>query len=427
MNKFHFKNVSFDRKANSARLAYSIDDREFFEETITFENAPQAFDEETLGACLRLLHIACGVSYYKTYLPGEIVLENTALTEKEAEFFNLFYTKGLGEFAFRNSVSLNVRFPFSSEARPRRSGFKPKKQVVLPIGGGKDSIVSLDLLEKAGKDPVLFSVGLPRPIKDTIALSGKKSILVSRKISENLIELNKKPGVLNGHVPISGLIAFILACSSVIYDFSDAALSNERSADAANIRDVNHQWSKSLEFERAFGNLMTDVLPEFRYFSLLRPMSEIAIAKRFSACAKYHGVFTSCNRAFALDPSKRRESWCGACDKCRFVFLALAPFMEKQKLLAIFKTNPLDDISQKDGFLELLGLKDFKPFECVGEIRESVYAFSLLKQHPEWQNDAVVRAIDLNAPYDLKRLEKELFAPSSDHLIPKEYLDALSL
>ena len=82
--------------------------------------------------------------------------------------------------------------------------------------------------------------------------------------------------------------------------------------------------------------------------------------------------------------------WCGICPKCHFVFLALAPFMPKPRLVSIFGRNLLDDASQVPGYDALLEYQDHKPFECVGEGRESRAAMAALAKRPEWREDAIV-------------------------------------
>ena len=437
---FHFSRFFFDEENKTAHLCYAFNDEALtFEETICFHQAPSFRDEKQRQAfysCLRLLHLAAGISYYKAFLPEKIQVETTPLTKQEADFFNLFYTAGLGEFSYRNNISLKISFPFSDSALAAKTEIKLKKRIIVPVGGGKDSIVSIEALKSAGYSPVLFSVGLPRPIKETIEISGLPSILVSRQISPNLLNLNERSefyGTLNGHVPVTGIIAFILMASAVLYDFSDVALSNERSANVGNTekdgRIVNHQWSKSIEFEKAFRQLTANILPDFRYFSLLRPLSELAIAAAFAQTKKYDLIFTSCNKAFKLDKDKRLDRWCANCDKCRFVFLALAPFMEKEQLVKIFGRDMLDDLSQSRGYEELLGLSSFKPFECVGEIEESALAFLMLSDKPEWRNDAVVKALSAKVCQRYKEkqnsLLEKIFSVAEDHLIPEEYINVI--
>lgn len=438
VKSFHFTDRFYDEATKTAHLRYAFNDGAMtFEETVAFENAPVLTDgkrREALDLCLRLLHFAAGVSYYKLYIPDEIRLDNDEMTRAEAAFFDLFYSAGLGEFSFRNNVAPRISFPRSDAARAKTADVRLKKGTVVPVGGGKDSIVSIESLKSAGFSPVLFSVGLPRPIRETMETSGLPSVLVRRRISPDLIAANEQArGALNGHVPVTGVIAFILMCAAVLYDFTDAVLSNERSANVGNTekdgRVVNHQWSKSIEFERAFRALTRTVLPDFRYFSLLRPLSELAIASLFSKIGKYDAVFTSCNKAFKLDEHKRLDRWCADCDKCRFVFLALAPFMEKDRLVRVFGTDMLNDPAQIAGYRQLLGLDAFKPFECVGEIEESALALMALSDRAEWKNDAAVAALSpaVTAKYGNKKdfLIEKVFSLSDNHLIPEEYDDVV--
>ena len=432
---FRMTGFSFDDATSTATLSYAFDDAVFFDEKITFADAPAVPDDrkEALNDCLRLLHIAAGVSYYKAYIPPQIVVETGALTQKEADFFNRFYRNGLGEFSFKNKVVPPVRFTFDGQAVLKTHQTALTRRCVVPVGGGKDSVVTLETIKASGREPVLFSVNTPRPIRDTIAVSGCPSIRVMRTISPVLPELNdyaETCGVLNGHIPVTGVFAFVLMTAAVIYDFSDVLMSNERSANVGNTdfqgQMVNHQWSKSVDFENAFADLTAAVLPAFRYFSFLRPLSELMIAKKFAAMTAYDDAFTSCNKAFRLDPLTRIDRWCGDCDKCRFVFLAFAPFMEKDRLVKIFGRNPLNEETQIKGYRELMGLEGFKPFECVGEIEESAWAFAQIANRAEYKDDVVVKALRREAakiPYD----EKKLFTPSENHRIPQDYADALAL
>ena len=199
----------------------------------------------------------------------------------------------------------------------------------------------------------------------------------------------------------------------------------EKSANTGNLMqgtlNINHQWSKSFEFEQLFHQLTEHITPGFQYFSLLRPLSEVHIAALFAEkCASYFYDFTSCNKAFKLDLSQRLNHWCANCDKCRFVFLILAPFMDKEILVKVIGKNLLNDSSQIMGYQELLGLSGHKPFECVGEPQECCWAFNQLKHNPTWQNDCVIQK--LNAP-----LQASPFNISCQHFIPQEFVHVLEL
>ena len=150
-------------------------------------------------------------------------------------------------------------------------------------------------------------------------------------------------------------------------------------------------WSKGWAFESAFGaHLQSHVAADLQYYSLLRPLSELAVARQFAKTDRYDAHFSSCNRNFHILGERPTSRWCGVCPKCHFVFLALAPFVPKVRLVGIVGRNLLDDPAQTAGFDALLEYQDHKPFECVGEGRESRAAMAALAQRPEWREDALV-------------------------------------
>lgn len=442
INTFRFVGYRFDAENSEVSLDYAFDDAYRFCEKIKFHHAKTDLTAEELAAVdniLFFLHIACGISYYKAFVPGSLVIETGKLNKEQAAFFDKFYLKGLGEFCWRNRLNLNqtLKFPYDDTAsRIEASPLRLPDITAVPIGGGKDSNVVLETLKAHGEKVVCIAQGRPRPIRESIAVSGCDEIEFTRTIAPELIALNNQPGVYNGHVPITGVYAFCLALCAVLYGYDKVAMGNERSANVGNLlRDdnfeVNHQWSKSLEFEKDFNTFAQKyLLKNFTYFSMLRPLSELDIAGRFAKLTKYHQVFTSCNKAFKLDKEKRLERWCGDCDKCRFVFLALAPFMKKQALINAVGKNILSDENQLGGFEELLGLANHKPFECVGELEECAVAFYLLSQNDDWKNEFMVRELypRIEKKYGLEKLrawEKMVFTKSDNHCLPERFKDYL--
>jgi len=210
-------------------------------------------------------------------------------------------------------------------------------------------------------------------------------------------------------------------------------MSNEHSASAPNLRigdaEVNHQYSKSLEFEEDFSEyVQNNISPSIAYFSLLRPLSEIEIARRFAKSREYFRIFRSCNMAFRQSPAARGLGWCCDCPKCRFVFLALSPFVAKAELIGIFGHDLLSDETQRDGFAELCGLQEYKPFECVGEVTESAAVMSYLGNQPAWCDDPVVRQLHDRFPALRKRDPAEyraLFEAKHPHRVPESYMAML--
>ncbi len=425
---FYFDKFLFQKNTGELIFLYHVENGPVFQERVVFPGAPFTLNEQienALNQVLFLAHIACGISYYKAFLSEEIKVLSGSLTKEQAEFFDTFYLKGLGEFAIKNNLNLQgkIHFPFGtgmSEAVPL--SLEPK--ALVPVGGGKDSCVVMELLKELGVPATGIACGGSKSQSACAEKSGLPYITFSRTIDPKLIELNNSGKVYNGHIPITGVLAFLLWALALLRGEKYVVMACEKSANSGNMKQgnlvINHQWSKSFEFEKMFYDLTQKITPEFRYFSILRPISEAHIAKLFAEkCGKYFDVFTSCNKAFKLDLNKRIDRWCGACDKCRFVFLILAPFMDKNTLIHAVGSNPLDDENQIEGYRELLGISGHKPFECVGEVDECRWAFNQLKKDPKWQSDFVVKALavpDVSAPFNV----------ADEHLIPKELQDVMA-
>lgn len=434
---FRFTKYEFDILTGVLKLHYAFDNDWVFTEQLVFLGIERPITPEkkqALDRAFHHLHLVAGISYYKAALPEKISIETKPINEKFASFLNDLYLHGLGEFAYQNNLDLRgrIRFPYVDQQDISLKTYALPHKTVVPIGGGKDSIVTIEALRYANESFRLFSVGNPRIIHNVATASGIPHISVKRQISPQLLDLNRN-GAFNGHVPISAIIAYILAVSAILYGFDTVVMSNERSANVGNlIKDgfeVNHQYSKSLKFEQDVNKQFADLLPGFRYFSLLRPLSELEITRLFSHFKQYHSIFSSCNRNYThAMPTTLQSNWCLNCPKCRFVFLALAPFLDKKHLLQIFGKNLLNDINQQLGFDELIGYQTHKPFECVGETEESLVAFYLLTLKKEWEKDVLVQRFQqdiLPKIHHPKYLMKTIFEDSQHHEIPQEFEHAL--
>ncbi|MDP9792229.1 hypothetical protein J2S43_000741 [Catenuloplanes nepalensis] len=402
-----------------------------FTETVTLPVPETAPGEDALARThrvLELLLIAAGVSYYKVAAPARIALPHRVGAKARA-FATAVYTKGMGEFAYRNELPhvLTVAItppdgePTSVPAHALDLDLRP----LSAVGGGKDSIVTLEALRNAGREPVPFSVNPNGVIKAVNAASGLVAREARRKIDPLLFEVNKA-GALNGHVPVTAVNSLIAVATAAFNGLGPVVMSNERSASDPNLVwhgvEINHQWSKGVEAE----GLLRDALAEHAgltnaYFSLLRRLSELHIARLYAETGRYDDVVTSCNRAFLLHNATAR--WCGDCPKCRFVFLAMAPSMSRDRLRSIFGTDLLADEAQIPGFLELLGVDAHKPWECVGEVEECVVALDLLRKSPEWQDEPVVKALADAVPASAWRTASHsgVFTPGGPAFVPETY------
>jgi UDP-N-acetyl-alpha-D-muramoyl-L-alanyl-L-glutamate epimerase len=436
-SKFVFESYAYDPARALLSLRYRFADGPRFEEQLIFDFPSRTLSADAdaaLDRIFRLIFLLSGVSYYKTFVPPRLVCRAFPLDRHTAEFLQNFYEKGLAEFGWKNRISLQGRckFDFDLVEPAAPIALELPRRTCVPVGGGKDSVVTLECLRAAGEDLVLFSLGDTQPINACIAGARLPFIRVRRRLDPGLLKLNDG-GALNGHVPITGLLSAIVLACAVLSGFDTIAMSNEHSASAPNLTvdgvAINHQFSKSLEFELDFaGYIANHISPDIAYFSLLRPLSEIEIARRFSYHSQYFECFRSCNTAFRQSPAERGRHWCCDCPKCRFVFLALAPFIAKLELISIFGHDMLDDETQCDGFAALCGLRDHKPFECVGEIDESAAVMEHLGDHPNWRSDAVVRRLRALFPSPRKADRADyraLFEVRHPHRVPNRFMAML--
>ncbi len=456
---FRFVRCGFDAQSGVATLAYAFDDGPEMIEKVSFPGAPFALDDartQAVEAALRLLHLIAGVSYYKAAVPAEIRTESYAIDAETAALLETVYENGLGEFAYRNGLNLRgkIRFPASlpapagrgaggegtehPDARARTEpspqplsrgerGFDPglRGHALVAIGGGKDSLVSIEALRAAGVEQTVTWIGGSQLIAACAARTGLPTLNIGRALAPELFELNRQ-GAYNGHIPVTAINSAIMALAALLHGANQVVFSNERSASYGSMipgtGEVNHQWSKGWAFERAFGEyLQSRVAADLHYYSLLRPLSELAVARQFAKNAHYDAHFSSCNRNFHILGERPANRWCGVCPKCHFVFLALAPFMPKPRLVGIFGRNLLDDAEQAGGFDALLEFRDHKPFECVGEGRESRAAMALLGERPEWKEDALVARFNREIRPQLDSAElalPPLLEVGSEHRVP---------
>jgi hypothetical protein len=391
---------------------------------------------EALERAVALLHLIAGVSYYKTCFAPEISVETDLPDPDLAAFLHRLYNHGLAECRFVNDLRGREIPPFPSTgiAAPKAGAAGLGDRPLVPIGGGKDSIVTLEAVRGAGREPLLFSVGKAPAVVRTVEVAGLPHVAMTRVLDPHLLELNRR-GALNGHVPVTAVVSCLAVIAALVHGAGVVVMADERSASAASLTwdgiEVNHQYSKSWDFERRFAAIVAGhVAADLDYFSLLRPWSELAIARRFASLPAYHRAFVSCNRAFLLDRDRRTPSWCGDCPKCRFVALALAPFLDRDRIVSIMGSDLLGDPTQLPGFAALLGIEADKPLECVGEVEESRVAMRLLAASEGWRDAAVVWALgaDPRVAALSQTTVDAVLAPAREHALPalyREFADAL--
>ena len=349
------------------------------------------------------------VSYWKCACPPTVKVLCGSLSDTQLAFWRKLYWHGLGEFFYTNGIDASFDdymhlngYKTAGEQRGAWHQIQNTTKYLVPIGGGKDSVVTLELLRRAGRAvrPLIMN-----PRGATVECAAKAGfpidevLVIRRTIDPTLLNLNgeterDRTGAnvhryLNGHTPFSAMLAFYTHLASVLSGIPNVALSNESSANEPTVlvRDrsganenkwdsVNHQYSKSLEFEDDF----RAYCPSFNYFSFLRPLTELQIAMLFSRFTQYHDVFRSCN------VGSKQDIWCGHCAKCLFAYIILSPFIAPERLNAIFGKSMLDDTTLEHEFMQLTGHAETKPFECVGTVSEVNAALSMAIER--WYHDS---------------------------------------
>ncbi|MCL2634807.1 MAG: hypothetical protein FWD34_09885 [Oscillospiraceae bacterium] len=351
------------------------------------------------------------ISYWKSACPPIVEVRCGSLDDWQINWWKKLYLNGLGEFFYINNITPADDFMTiipTQQHRPKLTVNYPLSTIncLTPVGGGKDSIVTLELLKEYHENNHCYIIGNIQRAYDTAKTAGysdDRIIRVSRTIDPVLLELNKK-GYLNGHTPFSAIVAFSSLVFAYITGKKYIVLSNESSANEGNTDSgVNHQYSKSTEFERDFREYVSRISPDLpEYFSLLRPLNELQITERFVQFPKYFPIFQSCNAG------TKTNTWCRKCAKCLYVYIMLAAFLDDETLISIFGENLLENPELSDILTALKNPDYDKPFECVGTREEVNTALDMISGKPNYPRPGLLDCFndDNFVPKELIKLLK---------------------
>ncbi len=420
-----FRYVDLEVTATTLRGTYELDGRRFVE-SVVFEGV-DSLDSPPIRSVAELWFLLAGLSYYKAGAARRIDVGNTPLGAAGRALLEAALLEGLGEFAFRNELFLDDVVVVGGRDVVASVVALDPERVVVPFGGGIDSVVTTSLL--AGHlDQSLFIVspesGRFAPLEETALVTGLPVIRARRSLDPQLV--SGDPSFFHGHVPVTAMVTLLAAVAAVASGRGGVVMSNEHSSSAPNLRrgtlDVNHQWSKSLEAERLLAEAISErVGDDLVVASFLRDRSEIWVAQAFSELERYHHVFRSCNRAFTQALEQRLDTWCGVCDKCLFINLMLAPFLPRATLSEIFRHEPLSDPARDAQLRILVGVGlDTKPFECVGDPDESAVALVRVSELGEWRGVERLETLAREASPD--REFDELLESQGPSRVPAHWL-----
>lgn len=323
-------------------------------------------------------------SYWKAACSPRIIIKAGYLDRVQIKFWqDLIFN--MGQFFYENKLPFikpDFEIVATKPKEPTVIAQKFAANYLVPLGGGKDSLVSLEILRGQRENLATFTLNANIDLKKVAQAAGCKNIFVERKIDRKIIELNTQ-GYLNGHTPFSSVLAVLGVGLAAIFGHKYVAISQERSSNEGNVdylgKNINHQYSKTLEFENKFRKYSKKYLSkDIEYFSILRPLYEIQISMIFSGYPQYFDHFLSCNKPFTLEARDRGlAGWCGKCSKCLSVFAMIYPFVGKETAVKIFGHNLFDDKNLLPLMMELSGQAESKPMECVGTFDEMRAAFYL--------------------------------------------------
>ncbi len=374
---FVYESFSYELKDSELQIIFefSLGDKYTFSPEIKLP-LPSNFDTDILAdSLIRSIIFNMGMvellSYWKTACPPAVIIKPMALTDVQLSWWKKLYLNGLGEFFFENGISPDEHFmemKAVGKENLQKVPFIGNENVLVPVGGGKDSVVTLELLSGIRNcRPFIIN---PREASIQSALKAgykdEQIIKLYRSIDPLLLELNAQ-GFLNGHTPFSAMLAFTSTLVAALHGMGEIALSNESSANEPTIpgTNINHQYSKSLEFEDDFREYLAAYVTDgINYYSLLRPLNELQIAGIFSSFPHHFSTFKSCNAG------SKTDSWCGECPKCLFTYIILGPYLGQDELMEIFGKKLLEDERLIPILEQLCGIAEEKPFECIGTIDE---------------------------------------------------------
>lgn len=404
---------------------YTAQDHEIhFQEVVEF-----SFEPEDTKA-IRNLAIATSISYFRLHLAPYIKIKWN-LTSTEITFWEWVFRNGFSELVHHNKLSWDItdRIQIVAEKNADESLYQNNTSLtthaVVGIGGGKDSSLAIEILKKI-QIPVLGFATKVRSIpllKENADALGIDLVETVRTLDSQMLAM--KDGVYHGHVPISLIYAMTGVVIASHTRSRYVVVANETSADESNTtwlgRPVNHQWSKTSEFEKKLqAYIQQTIHAEMTYFSILRPYGGYTITQYFThLCSHVFQSFSSCNKNFTV-VSRGTERWCGECAKCVGTYILLTPLMPKEQRFEIFGKHILEDVALLPLTKELLGITPVKPFDCVATTGEMCFAIA---QNTEFRESPLGKAFmtqEWDIIHALAKQGEKLTNTVHTHFIPDD-------
>ncbi len=437
---FESYDVKFEPNALTVTYTYTLGEHTFTPTVHipTADISNNEIDEGFLDYLFFNFGIINAINYYKLSIAPKFVIKAGYLDDNQKNFFKKLFYHGLGEFLYVNNLPFDLSNLMEIETVAKDSEVDAPSAYelgegyagnLIPVGGGKDSVVTLEALRSMHDNNLCLQYNrniypTNRAALDCIKNAGYGADKIADfdlTLDPHMLELNQS-GYYNGHIPFSSCLAFAAYIMAYLNKKAYIVLSNEASANEGNISGmgINHQYSKSFEFETDFRNYTKRYFTDkIQYFSLLRCLNEYQIVQRFLHYPIYLYLFRSCN------VGTHENKWCSHCAKCLYVFIMLYPFITLEKLNKIFGHDLLDDQTLFNTFVGLINPDKTKPFECVGTREEINYCLTLAVIEAEQDSSVQLPALlqwykanfyNPNIAYNVKNYY------NPQHYIPEQYL-----
>ena len=425
--KFYYEKYSYKSTGKNLHISFlfTVDDVKFTPKIVVENVSIKGKNKKVIDNLVFNLGMIEMFSYWKATCYPQIIVRAGKLNKSQIFWWEKLLINGMGQFFYENKIKKQSIKIISEGEGDLKKGKVTGKKIIIPVGGGKDSAVTLNIFKD--KDPACFALN---PDKVILKMVGEKELIIARrKIEKNLLGMNKK-GYYNGHTPFVAYLSFLSVLVSYLFNKKYIVFSNEDSANEENVvwlgKKINHQYSKTYEFEKDFRKYCSSYLIEnVEYFSALRMLYESQIGLIFSHMKDYHKIFLSCNEASKTNSGTKKKTlkWCNNCSKCLFVYLILYPFLTKEELLNIFQEDLFENKKLLPILKELTGESKVKPFECVGTRREVLVALYL--GYKKGESPFMIKHFEKNILPKYKNWEK-MASEVMDHwntknFIPKEF------
>jgi hypothetical protein len=322
--------------------------------------------------------------------------------------------------------------PIEAEPAPARAPDGPTELLAF-CGGGKDSLVALKLLERAGLPFATLGYAhsiygggayqhalLDRLGGATARVRAERQWIVDDFLDSPVVELRADLGVqslLAAETPASVFAALPIALAR---GYRGLVVAHEASANAPNLdwegEPINHQWGKGWEAEQLLDRYVREhLVGNVRYFSVLAPVHDEVIFELLARDAELAPLTHSCNV---------RKPWCGECAKCAYVWLQFAAHLPAEIVEQTFGANLGERAVNQLHFRQLLGLAEHTPFECVGSAPEARLALELARQRGAL-GDRLTALAEQIGPIDVPALARPLVELAPVHGMPEHVAAAV--